>query len=77
MEPLLYVMAIMGCADSGELCAQERLVARSFVSAEECNRAAEAQLIMNGDLDYPVIRAECRRQSTAVFAQNGKAPRRR
>lgn len=76
MEPLLYVMAIMGCADSGDLCAEERIVARRFVSAAACNRALEAQLILNGDLDYPVIRAECRRQTTAIFARNDKPARR-
>lgn len=76
MEPLLYVMAIMGCADSGDLCAEERVVEYRFTSAEACRQAMESHLILNGDLDYPVIRAECRR-STALFAQNGEPPIRR
>ena len=71
MEPLVYVMAIIGCADSGAVCREERLIERRYVSAAECNAATESQLIMHSDLDYPVIRADCRRApSTSVFAEN-------
>lgn len=68
MEPLVYVMAIMSCADSGTLCAEERLVEQRYLSAVECNAAAEAQLILNSDIDAPVLTAMCRR-TTAQWAE--------
>lgn len=71
MEPLVYVMAIVGCADSGAACSEERMVERRYVSAAECNAATEEQLILNSDIEFPVIRAQCRRaDSTTIFAEN-------
>ena len=78
MEPLVYIMAIMGCADGGTLCAQERIVERRFISMSECNAAAEQELILNSDIDAPVITAMCRR-TTAQWAEANlpKTPARR
>lgn len=59
MSPFLYVMAIIGCGDDGLDCRQVRTVETRYVSMAACQAAAEAQLIAQGDLDFPEIVARC------------------
>jgi len=60
MGPFVYVMAIMGCGDSGYQCSEARVVETRYESLAACQQAAQAQLIRNGDLDFPEIMASCR-----------------
>ena len=60
MEPLLYVIAIMGCADAGGACTQMRVQQTAFRTEASCRAAQDDALIAASDLDYPVIVAECR-----------------
>ena len=67
MEPFVYVMAIMGCADGGTMCQEVRLVETRYVSQLACQQDASAQLEANSDVSAPTILAQCRR-ATALYA---------
>lgn len=60
MEPLFYVMAILGCADGSAGCSEQRLVPARFATIQQCQAAMPAQLLANTDIDYPVVSAACR-----------------
>ncbi|MEO5865599.1 MAG: hypothetical protein ABIS14_02440 [Sphingomonas sp.] len=59
MEPLIYVMAIMGCGDGSAACAQARVEPAQYRSAQQCQAAMPAALARNTDLDFPVVTAAC------------------
>lgn len=69
MEPVFFVMAIMGCADDGMACRQERVEPVRYESAAQCQSAIAGALERNTDLDYPVISAACMRDGKR-FAEN-------
>lgn len=69
MEPVLYVMAIMGCGDAGGLCAQARLDPARYTSLQACQAAAPAALARHTDLDFPEISAQCRASRTTDTRQ--------
>jgi hypothetical protein len=60
MEPLYFVMAIMGCGDGSTACAEARLEPAHYATVQQCQAAMPAALIRNSDIDYPVISAACR-----------------
>lgn len=69
MDPLFYVMAIMGCGDGSTACQQARVEVVHYRSIGECQRAMPAALARNSDVDYPVVTASCRATGAPV-AQN-------
>ena len=71
MEPIFYVMAIMGCGDGSQACAEQRVEPARYVSAQACQAAMPEALARNTDLEYPVISAACR-SSGMVMADVGK-----
>ncbi|MDQ2879458.1 MAG: hypothetical protein M3R41_10340 [Pseudomonadota bacterium] len=58
MEPLFYVMAIMGCDDGSAQCAQARLEPAHYQSLQLC-QAAMGDALRKSDIDYPVVTATC------------------
>lgn len=68
MEPLIYVMAILGCGDGAGPCTQARLLPAHYVSAAECQAALPKRLAENSDVPFPTIMADCRvaRQSGTI-----------
>jgi putative heme iron utilization protein len=66
MEPLYYVMAIMGCADGGDACQQARVEPVRYASAVACQAAMTATLQRHTDLAYPVITAACQRNGVTM-----------
>jgi hypothetical protein len=72
MGPFIYVMAIMGCGDGGYQCTQARIVETRFQSMAQCQQAAEAELIRNGDLDYPELMASCRSVTNQIARNDTK-----
>jgi hypothetical protein len=60
MEPMFYVMAIMGCGDGTSNCAQARVEPVHYATIQQCQAAMPAALIRNSDIDYPVVSAACR-----------------
>lgn len=62
MDQVLYVLAIMGCADDNAQCRQARIEPARYTSIQACQEAMPAALQRNTDIDYPVISAACQRQ---------------
>jgi hypothetical protein len=61
VEPILFVMAIMGCGESDAPCREVRLEAQGYRSQAACLAATEGALMRNDDLSFPTIVARCRR----------------
>ena len=60
MDPLFYVMAIMGCGDGSTACQQARVEPVHYSSIRACQQAMPAALVRASDVDYPVVTASCR-----------------
>ena len=60
MDPLFYVMAIMGCGDGNMACQQARIEPAQYHTIAQCQAAMPAALARNSDVDYPVVTASCR-----------------
>lgn len=69
MGAFVYVMAIMGCGDGNYQCTEARIVETRYETLASCQQAAQAQLIANGDLEFPELMATCR-SVTSRFAMN-------
>lgn len=74
MEPLFYVMAIMGCGDGNVQCTQARVVPVRYESMAQCRAALPAQLAKNTDIDYPMIGAACQRKGTEYASNDVRRP---
>ena len=61
MEPLLYIMAIMGCGESDAACREVAIVEQRYQSEEQCLAATEDELLRRDDLLFPAVVAQCRR----------------
>lgn len=59
MEPLVYIIAILGCADDGAMCERARVAPVTYVSQAQCQAALPDALRRSADLDYPTIQANC------------------
>jgi hypothetical protein len=66
MESLYYVMAIMGCGDSGAACQEARLEPVHYSSVMACQAAMPAALERNTDLAFPVVQAACQKRGMAI-----------
>lgn len=62
MDPVYFVMAILGCGDDGLSCRQARVEPVRYESAAQCNASMDRILPRHADLDYPVIGASCQAQ---------------
>ncbi|MDF0487964.1 hypothetical protein PX554_07460 [Sphingomonas sp. H39-1-10] len=71
MEPLFYVMAILGCGDGSAQCAQTRIETVQYRSIEQCQAAMPAVLARNSDLDYPVVSAACQAKGERLAQNHG------
>jgi hypothetical protein len=60
MEPLLFVMAIMGCGDGTTQCSEQRVVEARYETLQQCQADTAQQLYRNSDISYPVIMTACR-----------------
>ena len=61
MEPLAFVMAILGCGEGDADCAQLALAPARYESQAACLAASETEIARHGDAEYPVVVAQCRR----------------
>ena len=71
MQPIFYVIAIMGCGDGGQACQQQRVEPIHYVSPAACEAAMPAALERNTDVDYPTIQVACRANGN-IIADNGR-----
>lgn len=75
MEPLFYVMAIMGCGDGNVSCSQARIVPVHYTTMAQCRADLADQLARNTDVPYPMVGAECRTQGAQYAKADTKRPR--
>lgn len=75
MEPLYYVIAIMGCSDAGAECQQARVEPVRYRSAVACQVAMAEALPRNADLMFPVVQASCQRVGNATAGGGSVSPR--
>ncbi len=61
MEPVLFVMAILGCGEGDAPCREVALARTSYRSEAACLAATGAELSRRDDILYPTIVAQCRR----------------
>jgi hypothetical protein len=59
MEPLTFLIAIMGCGEGDAPCRQVRMLEARYESQAACTAATGAALTQNTDIDFPVVAAEC------------------
>lgn len=60
MEPVLFVMAILGCGESDAPCREVRLDRTGYRSEAQCMAATGAALARHDDLAFPTVVARCR-----------------
>ena len=60
MEPILFVMAILGCGEGDAPCREVARAEASYRSEADCLAATAAE-IARRDILYPTIVAQCRR----------------
>ncbi len=75
MEPLIYVMAIMGCGDGNVQCTEARIVPVRYESMAACRAALPDQIARNTDVPFPMIGAACRAQGMMMAKAEAKPPR--
>lgn len=74
MEPLFYVMAIMGCSDGGSGCAEARVDPVRYSSIQACQAAMPAALLRHTDLEFPTIGAACRSNGPRMVDRRAGTP---
>ena len=71
MEPLMFVMAILGCGETDAVCQEIRVVAAQYRTEAQCQAATGTELLRHDDLAYPTIVAQCRRAGTTPQVLRG------
>ena len=71
MEPVLFVMAILGCGESDAPCREVRVDQARYRSEAACMAATEEALLRSGDLVFPSIVARCRPAGAQVQPLRG------
>ncbi len=71
MEPVLFVMAILGCGESDAPCREVRIDQARYRSEAACVAATEAALMRHDDLVFPAVVAQCRPAGARPAALRG------
>ena len=66
MGPAIYVMAILGCGEGGDVCEPVATAPVRYESEAACNAATASMIERHSDALFPVVVAECRKAGTAV-----------
>lgn len=59
MEPLYFVIAILGCGEGDAPCQAVRTLDARYETSAACTAATDAAVMEHNDADYPVIVAQC------------------
>ena len=71
MEPLMFVMAILGCGESDAACREVRIAETRYATEAECVAATGIELLRHDDVPYPTVVAMCRRDGATVQTLRG------
>jgi hypothetical protein len=74
MEPVYFVLAILGCGDDGSQCSQQRVEPARYESAAQCQAAMPAALQRSLDVEYPVVTAACQQSGERFAADKSRRP---
>lgn len=75
MEPIVYIMAILGCGDGSSACREARIEPVRYQTVAQCRAALPAALARNTDLEYPTIAADCRASGERLAKADASRPR--
>ncbi|WP_423606513.1 hypothetical protein [Sphingomonas sp. MS122] len=75
MEPVFYVMAILGCGDGQLQCREVRVEPVRYRSAAQCQVAMAQTLPRHADLSFPTIVASCQQRGARMARNETRAPR--
>ena len=74
MEPVYYVIAILGCADGSTQCTPVATVPTHYTSQAACAAGTQQALLANSDFDFPTLLAQCRAEQPRAAAKQDPAP---
>ena len=66
MEPLFFVVAILGCGDASMSCSEARVLPMRYETAAQCRAALPGALAANTDVPFPTIGADCRARGMQI-----------
>lgn len=69
MEPVYYVIAILGCADGSNQCTPVATVPTHYATESACSAATAVELSRNSAFDFPTLVAECRKTDPRTVAE--------
>lgn len=75
MEPVYFVLAIMGCGDGQAACQEMRTEPVRYQSAAQCRAALPSAIVRHADLDFPVVSGACRASGPIMVRNEAKPPR--
>jgi hypothetical protein len=68
MEPVYYVIAILGCSDGSTQCTPVATLPTHYASQEACSAQTREALVTNNRFDFPSLVAECRATDPRTIA---------
>ena len=73
MEPVFFVLAILGCGDAADGCQEVRIEPVRYVTEAQCRADLVPALTRNTDLSFPELAGTCRASSVRVArAETGR-----
>ena len=75
MEPVYFILAIMGCGDGEAACREVRAEPVRYQSAAQCRAAMPGALQRSTDIDFPVVSAACRASGPVMVRADAGRPR--
>jgi hypothetical protein len=66
MGPGLFLIAIMGCGEADAPCQTVRTLETRYETKAACTAATEAAVAKAGDVDAPVIVAQCAAEGSSA-----------
>lgn len=75
MEPVFYVMAILGCGDGQDQCREMRVDPARYQTAAQCQLAMSEVLPRHSDLMFPTIAAACQQRGQLSARNEARTPR--
>ena len=74
MEPVFFVMAILGCGDGNVACREARVEPAHYTTVQQCRADLPAALARNTDLSFPTIAASCRANGPLIVSTDRATP---
>ena len=71
MEPLFFVVAILGCGDGAAACSDARILPARYATVAQCRAALPGALAANTDLAFPTLGADCRARGMQIARAGG------